>query len=237
MTSTSASVQDDTSNSVTQDDRTKRKKLTSDVWDNFDKAEVMEVINGQTVSKCKAVCKFCHKQFNGESSMGTTHLRNHYKNKHGRERGQLLLNLARVGEDGILESYKYKEEVSAKKLLTAIVMHEYPFSIIEHEYFLEFIKSLQPAFPTKSRITIRKEILELYVEQKRNIYDMFGSFSCRMSATMDLWTSRQNKGYLCVTVHFIDDDWRIQKKNCKFHAFRRETYRVKSVSSISKEYD
>jgi hypothetical protein len=112
MASTSASVQGDTSSSVFNDDRTKKKKLTSDVWNNFEKIEETEVIDGKIIRKYKAICKYCRKQFSGESSMGTSHLRNHYKNKHNRDRGQMVLNLTKVGEDGMLESYKYNEETS-----------------------------------------------------------------------------------------------------------------------------
>ena len=33
---------------------------------------------------------------------------------------------------------------------------------------------------------------------------------------MDMWTSNQNKSYMCVTVHWIDDNWSIQKRIVKF---------------------
>jgi hypothetical protein len=41
-------------------------------------------------------------------------------------------------------------------LYLAIVMHQYPFNISKHEYFVEFIKSLCSSFPIKSRVTIGK---------------------------------------------------------------------------------
>lgn len=86
-------------------------------------------------------------------------------------------------------------------------MHEYPFNIVEHEYFAEFIKSLRPSFPIKSRITARKDILNIFVEEKKKLYDYFKTLACRFSTTMDMWTSNQNKGYMCITVHWIDDNW------------------------------
>ena len=39
---------------------------------------------------------------------------------------------------------------------------------------------------------------------------------CHFSATMDMWTSCQNKGYMCVTIHCIDDNWRMQKRIIDF---------------------
>jgi hypothetical protein len=116
----------------------------------------------------------------------------------------------------IVQPYKYDEETSLRKFYTTIIMHEYPFNIAEHEYFVEFIKSLKPTFPMKSRVTIRKEILELYLHEKDVLYKYFKTLNCRMSATMDMWTSNQNKGYMCVTVHWVDDDWEIQKRIINF---------------------
>jgi hypothetical protein len=84
-------------------------------------------------------------------------------------------------------------------------MHEYPFNIVEHEYLVDFIKSLRPSFPIKSRVTVRKEIMDTYLGKKETL-------NCRFSATMDMWTSCQNKGYMCVTIHWIDDNWHMQKR-------------------------
>jgi hypothetical protein len=68
----------------------------------------------------------------------------------------------------------------------------------------------------KSRVTIRKEIMELYLHEKDVLCKYFKTLNCRMSATMDMWTSNQNKGYMCVTVHWVDDDWEIQKRIINF---------------------
>ena len=103
--------------------------------------------------------------------------------------------------------YRYDEEASLRKFYLAIVMHEYPFNISEHEYFVDFIKSLHPTFPIRSRVTIRKEIMNTFLAEKERLYSMFKSVSCRFSATMDMWTLNQNKSYMCVTVHWIDDNW------------------------------
>ncbi|EEC75436.1 hypothetical protein OsI_11966 [Oryza sativa Indica Group] len=103
-------------------------------------------------------------------------------------------------------------------------MHEYPFSIVEHEYFVDFIKSLRPTFPLKSHITVRKDILGIFSEEWKRLYELFKNVNARFSATMDMWTSNQNKGYMCITVHWVDDNWCIQKRIIKFlHVKGRHT--------------
>jgi hypothetical protein len=27
-----------------------------------------------------------------------------------------------------------------------------------------------------------------------------------------MWTSNQNKGYMCITIHWVDDMWQMQKR-------------------------
>jgi hypothetical protein len=95
-------------------------------------------------------------------------------------------------------------------------MHDYPFAMAEHEYFVEFIKSLRSSFSFKSRVTTRKLVIEMHLEEKQKLYREFSAVSSRFSATMDMWTSCQNLGYMCITVHWIDDDWQMQKRIVKF---------------------
>ncbi|CAD6220908.1 unnamed protein product [Miscanthus lutarioriparius] len=68
------------------------------------------------------------------------------------------------------------------------------------------------SFPIKSRVTVRKEIMDNYFQEKETLYAHLKTMNCRFSATMDMWTSCQNKGYMCLTIHWIDDSWRMQKR-------------------------
>ena len=51
------------------EDTSRKRKTTSDVWEHFTRKKV----NG----KFKAECHHCSKLYLGDSSQGTTHLRNH----------------------------------------------------------------------------------------------------------------------------------------------------------------
>jgi hypothetical protein len=194
----------------------RRKKCTSFVWKYFTKKlEVIEV-NGVTYEQLWGYCNFpkCKQRYRAEGCNGTTGFKNHLKSQHSVSRGQQQL---KVGKDPGTEivhvqPYKYDTQVSLQKLNLAITMHEYPFNIVEHEYLVDFIKSLRPNFPIKSRITVRKEIMDRYLDEKEALYSYLKTMQCRFSATMDMWTSCQNKGYMCVTVHWIDDEWRMQKR-------------------------
>ena len=64
----------------------------------------------------------------------------------------------------------------------------------------------------------------MYVKEKENLYAYFTTINCRFSATMDMWTSNQNKSYMCVTLHWVDENWCIQKRIVNFvHVEGRHT--------------
>jgi hypothetical protein len=140
-------------------------------------------------------------------------------------KGQLQLSLEKDGKDiTAIKPFRYDQDDSVKKFYLAIIMHEYPFNIVEHDYFVEFIKSLRPSFPLKSRVTARKDIMDIYVLERNKLYAYLKTVPCRFSTTMDMWTSCQNKGYMCVTLHWIDDEWHIQKRIVGFfHVDGRHT--------------
>jgi hypothetical protein len=91
-------------------------------------------------------------------------------------------------------------------------MHEYPFQIVEHDYFVDFIKSLWLSFSMKSHVTVRNDIMDIYMEKNEKLYAHLKIVCCKFSATMDMWTSRQNKAYMDVTLHWIDYEWHIHKR-------------------------
>jgi hypothetical protein len=206
----------------------RQKKCTSDVWQYFTKKTVTKEENGKVYQQMWAHCNYdkCKHKGRCESNYGTTGFWTHLRVAHSVVKGQQQLKVEKDSSKDMttIAPYRYDEEVSLRKFYLAIVMHEYPFNIAEHEYFVEFIKSLRPSFPIKSRITIRNEILGMFVQEKEKLYAYFKTVKSRFSATMDMWTSNQNKSYMCVTLHWIDDNWCIQKRIVNFvHVKGRHT--------------
>lgn len=188
-----------------------KKKKTSQVWEHYTELVVEEEEEGIVIKKKVAECNYCYDVFVSDSKNGTSRLWNHYRSFHEESDSR---NRKR-GRDSF-DDWKYDEESSLKKYHLAIIMHEYPFNYCEHEYTNDFIRSLCPKFPIKSRKTARARIMDIFHHEKKQLFDYFATQKCRFSCTMDVWTSNQNKGYLCVTGHFIDEDWNIQKRIINF---------------------
>ena len=185
----------------------KQKKCTSKVWEYYTKYSVtVPTRDGGEEKQVWAKCNKCLHKARAETSRGTKALWNHVGFKHAIKQGQQQLQFENDegGENSSVQIYRYDAEVSLKKFYLALIMHEYPFAMVEHEYFVDFVKSLRPGFLFKSHTTTRKEILDMFGDEKKKLYEQLKSLSCRFSSTMEMWTSNQNKGYMCITVHWID---------------------------------
>ncbi|KAL6325029.1 hypothetical protein AAG906_022119 [Vitis piasezkii] len=123
----------------------KRRKLTSVVWNDFDKI----IEDGQDY----AICKHCKGKLKADSKNGTKHLHVH---------------------------------IDREKLARAIILHEYPLSIVDHLGFREFATSLQPLF--KMIYEVEKDKMISYLEKLQS----------RVAITTDMWTSNQKKGYMAI---------------------------------------
>jgi hypothetical protein len=83
--------------------------------------------------------------------------------------------------------------------------------MVDHVGFRKFCASLQPLFKLVSRNTIRKDILDMYDVQKLSMVTMFQQQQSHIAVTTDMWTANhQKKGYMTVTVHYIDENWSLK---------------------------
>ncbi|WKA01669.1 hypothetical protein VitviT2T_019939 [Vitis vinifera] len=180
----------------------KRRKLTSVVWNDFDKI----IEDGQDY----AICKHCKGKLKVDTKNGTKHLHVHIDRcmKRRNVDWQQLLAVERKGHGKVqIGGFTFDKEISREKLARAIILHEYPLSIIDHVGFREFATSLQPLFKMVSRNTIKGDIMKIYEVEKDKMISYLEKLQSRVAITTDMWTSNQKKGYMAITVHYIDESW------------------------------
>ena len=94
-----------------------------------------------------------------------------------------------------------------------IIIHEYSLSIVENWAFKRFVGSLQPMFKFVSRNTLNRDILKIYDYERAKTMSLLESNQSRIAITTDMWTSsNQQKGFMAITSHFIDDNWELQSR-------------------------
>lgn len=97
-----------------------------------------------------------------------------------------------------------------KKLIKWIVIHQHPFTIVEETYFIELVYSLYPEANIPSADTIKRNIIDLYELNLKNVQIILQKLPGKISFTIDIWTSPSTKSFLCLTGHFIDINWKLQ---------------------------
>lgn len=184
------------------------------VW-NF-----MEVTTPNTVT-C-LICKDSFK-FSGGS---TSNLNKHLRGRHPLEYGELKEETANemvakaskpsTSQPTLIETVTrtqpYKKDSKAKKEVDELIMEWIvkdlmPLSAVESKAFRKLIKRLDPKYELPSRREVgRTHLPALYNQEVKRVRKELEE-ATDVALTTDLWTSRQTKGYITVTAHFISPEW------------------------------
>ncbi|CAO2185199.1 unnamed protein product [Urochloa humidicola] len=193
--------------------QSKLRRLRSDIWKDMDPIYQ----DGRVV---QAHCKHCSEVFSAARNSGTSHMRRHLNVCEPRikmhDMVKKLQSSVLSTETSVLTNWQFDKTVTRCELVRLIVLHELPFSFVEYEGFRSYSLSLNSLAESVSRTTIKENCMEAFRNQKILIRDVLRDCSCRFSLTADLWTSNQNTSYMVVTCHYIDEDWKIQKRIIRF---------------------
>lgn len=214
-------------NSETQSNKRRRKK--SIVWEHF----TVETVSAGCTRAC---CKQCKKSFayiTGSKLAGTSHLKRHIAlgicpvSRRNQEKNQLT-PYASAAQDGFtrnstdvpkrryrgtpVSANPFDQDRCNQEIAKMIIMHDYPLHMVEHSGFINFVQTLQPQFNIASFNSIQGDCLALYLREKQNLSNMLIGIPGRVSLTLDMWTSDENLGYVFLTGHFIDGDWKLHRR-------------------------
>lgn len=113
-----------------------------------------------------------------------------------------------------LGTIRFDQERSQLDLARMIILHGYPLAMVNHVGFKIFVKNLQPLFEVNSAIEI--DCMEIYGKEKQKVYEIMSRYHGRINLAVNMWTSPDQAEYLCLTAHYIDEDWKLQKKVLNF---------------------
>ncbi|XP_077228634.1 zinc finger BED domain-containing protein RICESLEEPER 2-like [Tasmannia lanceolata] len=192
-------------------------KMISIVWDHFTKIPKPD---GGKPDRAKR--NYCNREFGCDSTQGTSTLKRHLEKctryPYGNKEKQQVLSFSVSSEQGgtTVSTWKFDQELCRRELARMLVVEELPFKFVEREGFRNFCRVLQPRFNFNSRTTLKKDCLELYKKEKKKINEALKKSDQRVCLTTDMWTSIQNLGYMCITIHYIDTEWKLHKRIISF---------------------
>ncbi|KAF7134569.1 hypothetical protein RHSIM_Rhsim08G0137800 [Rhododendron simsii] len=118
----------------------------------------------------------------------------------------------------LLTSYSFDHGTALIELANAIIMYEYPLSIVDHVRFKGYSNVLQPLFKVPCRNTMKAELFKIYECQRGKTMILVVSNASRLAITTDMWTSSSyvscphTKEVLCDQLLYYLMDWNINRK-------------------------
>jgi len=180
------------------------RRTRSNVWEHYEQNLVD--VDGDL----KAVCKYCGIHLNAK--FGTSSLRGHIANACPaigtpiRQKFKATLN-----KQSSAKPFVFDPQICHQEMIKYIIHAEIPFLKFEDPYLHSWLKTLHPTFKVRGRQTICNDCLKKYVEMKKELQVELQDLDSHVCLTSDIWTSSQNLGYMAVTAHYIDEEFRIKK--------------------------
>lgn len=97
-------------------------------------------------------------------------------------------------------------EHAVEALVDFIVAGAHPFILVENKQFVAFCSIIAPGFQVPVRHTIRKKVMMRWQAQKERVraHLLHDLQFRRASLTTDMWTSSAKRGYMVVTLHYVN---------------------------------
>lgn len=204
----------------------KRRKKKSVVWEHF-------TIENVSPGCRRACCKQCKQSFaysTGSKVAGTSHLKRHIAKgtcpallrNQDKNQSSPYTPASRGGSASNTPKRRYRTSNSPQlmfdpdrcrhEIAKMIIMHDYPLHMVEHPGFVTFVQNLQPHFNMVSFNTVQGDCVATYLTEKQNLTKFIEGIPGRVCLTLDMWTSSQSVGYVFITGHFIDADWKLHRR-------------------------
>ncbi|XP_019096514.1 PREDICTED: zinc finger BED domain-containing protein RICESLEEPER 3-like [Camelina sativa] len=99
-----------------------------------------------------------------------------------------------------------------------IIQHDLPFAYVEYERVRSIWKYLNEDVKFISRNTAAADVYNFYENEAENSKRELANLPGRISLTSDLWSTITQEGYMCLTAHYIDKNWKLNNKILAFCA-------------------
>ncbi|XP_019195806.1 PREDICTED: zinc finger BED domain-containing protein RICESLEEPER 2-like [Ipomoea nil] len=193
----------------------KKRKRVSKVYVDFNEVTAKD-------GSIKLQCIHCKTLLSKSASSTTTHLWNHLnrctqKKLHSKNQKTLQFQNAKSKFETPLLSYgKYDHMKQREAIAHWILLHEQPLNVVENYGFTFMFKANLPQFEKLSRAMARNDVITVYEIEKKKLQLLLRTIN-KISLTTDIWKSKVQKiSYMCVTGHFVDSNWQLQKRVLSF---------------------
>lgn len=113
-------------------------------------------------------------------------------------------------------SCNFNQTRSRFDLARMIILHGYPLAMVEQVGFRVFVKNLQPFFELVTSEGVEADCMEIYAKEKQKVSEVLDKLPGKISLSADMWDSLDGSEFMCLTAHYIDECWQLNKKILSF---------------------
>ena len=228
-------VGNDTSETVDDREATQLLPLegsTSEVWKHFGfPAKNGKHIEPDKRKRTKVCCKLCKKMI--KYCGNTSNLRAHLERDHKKEFQALLkaeaekekqktsCSIGNSKQPTVVETLNGLTPIArnsnrwiqlTKSVCYFIGKDMQPYDTVNDQGFLKMLNTFEPRYSPPDRKAIASNYMpKLYETERKRVLGLVKSNDdCHYAITTDLWTSRANQAYCCVTIHYITSDYMLR---------------------------
>ena len=96
-----------------------------------------------------------------------------------------------------------------KALLKSIACDQLPLCIVESQAFRNLLLTAEPRYVFPARTTFQNSLIPTATQQMEMAMQHKLAHLSHVYLTIDLWTNRNMRSFLGISVHFIDEDWKL----------------------------
>ena len=125
--------------------------------------------------------------------------------------GEMLIDC-----EGKLRKRKFDSKMNREILSELIIAHDLPFSVVEWRVFRKYQKNLNEDCRSISRRTAKYDVMKKYEIEKENLKQQLAQIPGRVCLTSNCWATCTNIGFISLTAHYVDKDWKLKSKILSF---------------------
>ncbi|CAB4496166.1 unnamed protein product [Rhizophagus irregularis] len=182
---------------VINEQQIKKSRICHPVWQYL----------SRNVDNTSIICNLCQQKYSSKTGINT--IKGHFMTNHKDE--WTMIEQQQTNKSVELYGKKdMKRIIHFNSLLFRwIICDQQSFSVVENDDFIAFITTLDPRYKLPSRQTVSIKIQEIYESQCKILKTYFSKLSSKVAITTDVWTACTNQAYMSVTLHWIDDEWKM----------------------------
>jgi len=130
--------------------------------------------------------------------------------------GEILLPEQNFPNDLSQKNQKVDQNCSPEELVRILAIHGHLPRMLEQDGFRKAVACLNPMVNMPSHYDFTGNICDLFQQEKSKLKDRLAALHTRVCLSAYMWNYDPHLAFLCLSVHYIDDEWEKQQKIITF---------------------